>query len=131
MAELRCTFDPDTRSGADTSGKKVKGVIQWVSVSHGEKVTVRLYDKLFMKENPEDEGEGEGDFTANINPESLVVLKEVPVEPAAVRAPAGSRFQFLRKGYFYLDPQADQSDRPVYNRIVSLKDSWSKQRGQA
>ncbi len=124
ITELRCTYDPQTKSGEDTSGKKIKGVVHWVSVRHATNVTVRLYNTLFTKENPENEEDG--DFTNNINPESLETLREVPVEPAIASAPAGSRFQFLRKGYFYLDPVDAADGRIIYNRIVSLKDTWAK-----
>lgn len=124
ITELRCTYDPQTKSGEDTSGKKIKGVIHWVSTRHASNVTVRLYNTLFTKENPENEEDG--DFTNNINPESLETLSEVPVEPAIASAPAGSRFQFLRKGYFYLDPVDAANGRIIYNRIVSLKDTWAK-----
>ncbi|MBS4030712.1 MAG: glutamine--tRNA ligase/YqeY domain fusion protein [Clostridiales bacterium] len=124
IIELRCTYDPQTKSGEDTSGKKVKGVIHWVSVQHAAKVTVHLYDNLFTKENPEDEEDG--DFTTNINPESLTILTDVPVEPAIVHTPVGTRFQFMRKGYFYLDPVAAQEGKVIYNRIVGLRDTWAK-----
>lgn len=124
MSELRCTYDPQTRSGQDTSGKKVKGVIHWVSVRHAARITVRLYDTLFSIENPDDEGEG--DFTNSINPHSLVTLTDVPVEPAVAQAPPGSRFQFLRKGYFYCDPEDAKTGNVIFNRIVSLKDTWAK-----
>ncbi|MBV1754780.1 MAG: hypothetical protein KUA29_04385 [Methanobacterium sp.] len=124
ISELRCTYDPQTKSGEDTSGKKVKGVIHWVSARHAAKVTVHLYDNLFTKENPY--AEEDGDFTTNINPESLIVLTDVPVEPAIADAPAGSRFQIMRKGYFYLDPVAANEGKIIYTRIVGLRDSWAK-----
>lgn len=124
IVELRCTYDPQTKSGEDTSGKKVKGVIHWVSAQHAARITVRLYDVLFNKEDPENEENG--DFTQNINPDSLITLTNVPVEPALAAAPAGSRFQFMRKGYFYLDPQDAKEGRLIYNRIVGLRDSWAK-----
>ena len=124
IIELKCTYDPLTKSGQDTSGKKVKGVIHWVSAQHAAKVTVHLYDTLFTKENPEDEEDG--DFTNNINPDSLIVLVDVPVEPAIATAPPGSRFQFMRKGYFYLDPASVKEGKIIYNRIVGLRDSWAK-----
>lgn len=124
IIELRCTYDPQTKSGEDTSGKKVKGVIHWVSVKHAEKITVRLYDTLFTREDPENEENG--DFTSNINPASLIILENVPAEPALAEAPAGSRFQFMRKGYFFLDPVDAKEGKIIYNRTVGLKDSWSK-----
>jgi len=124
IQELHCTYDPQTKSGQDNSGKKIKGVIHWVSLWYSEKVTVKLYDHLFSKENPEEEEDS--DFTVNINPDSLVTLTDVPIEPAGGNAPAGSRFQFLRKGYFYRDPGEAKDGKVVYNRIVGLRDSWAK-----
>ncbi len=124
ITELRCTYDPQTRSGSDTSGKKIKGVIHWVSHEHAARITVNLYDNLFTMENPE--GEAEVDFTRNINPQSLVVCEDVPAEPAVADAVPGSRFQFLRKAYFYLDPEAPDNGTPVFNRIVQLRDSWAR-----
>jgi glutaminyl-tRNA synthetase len=123
VVELRCTYDPQSRSGEDRSGKKVKGVIHWVSAQHGLPATVRLYDNLFLKEDPEEEGE---DFTANINPNSLVVLEDCIVEPAVAEWDPDTRFQFLRKGYFYMDPQDSSKENLVFNRIVGLRDSWAK-----
>jgi len=124
IVELRCAYDPTTKSGQDASGKKVKGVIHWVSAPHAARITVRLYDTLFTKENPDNEEEG--DFTGSINPGSLVILTAAAVEPAVAQAPAGSRFQFLRKGYFYYAPEDAKEGKIVYSRIVSLKDSWAK-----
>ncbi|MCR3921676.1 MAG: glutamine--tRNA ligase/YqeY domain fusion protein [Firmicutes bacterium] len=124
ITELRCTYDPQTKSGEDTSGKKIKGVVHWVSRRHAATAIVRLYDTLFSKENPENEEEG--DFTKNINPDSLLTLTEVPMEPALATAPAGSHFQFMRKGYFYLDPEDAKAGKIVYNRTVGLRDSWAK-----
>lgn len=124
ITKLHCTYDPQTRSGADTSGKKVKGVIHWVSVEHAVHITANLYDNLFTIENPDEEKDV--DFTLNINPDSLVVCKDVPAEPAVAEATPGSRFQFLRKGYFYYDPAASEDGKPFFNRIVKLKDTWAK-----
>jgi glutaminyl-tRNA synthetase len=124
VTELRCTYDPQTKSGHDTSGKKVKGVIHWVAVNQAARITVNLYDTLFTVENPEEDAEA--DFTGHINPESLIVLRDIPAEPAMAKAEPGSRFQFLRKGYFYLDPLASAEGKPVFNRVVALRDSWAK-----
>ena len=124
VTELLCSYDPQTKSGGDTSGKKVKGVIHWVSIEHAAGVKVNLYDNLFTIENPE--AERDIDFISYINPESLEVYEDVPAEPAVAEANPGSRFQFLRKGYFYLDPLAAGDEKPVFNRIVALKDSWAK-----
>jgi glutaminyl-tRNA synthetase len=124
ITELHCSYDPQTKSSQDTSGKKVKGVIHWVSAEHAANITVNLYDRLFTVENPEEDDEK--DFVAHINAQSLVMCKNVPAEPATAEALPGSRFQFLRKGYFYLDPQEAEKGKPVFNRIVPLRDSWAK-----
>lgn len=124
ITELRCTYDPLTKSGEDESGKKVKGVIHWVEAKHAAKATVHLYDNLFNKENPEDEAAN--DFTTNIDPNSLVTLTNVLVEPAIAQALAGSHFQFMRKGYFYLESCDAAKGELVFNRTVGLKDTWAK-----
>jgi glutaminyl-tRNA synthetase len=119
IVELRCSYDPATKSGADTSGKKVKGTIHWVSAAHAKSVEVRLYDRLFLVENPSPDAE-------SLNPDSLQVLSGAFIEPAVAQTKPGSRFQFERQGYFYLDPKTSTPEKPVYNRIVTLKDSWAK-----
>ncbi len=124
ITELRCSYDPRTKSNEDTSGKKVKGVIHWVSVKHAARIDVNLYDNLFTVENPEEDDEK--DFTDHINRQSLVTCKSIPAEPAVVEAVPGSRFQFLRKGYFYYDPRTSAEAKPVFNRIVALRDSWAR-----
>ena len=124
VVELRCTYDPATQSGNDTSGRKIRGVMHWVSAEHGVQMSVRLYDTLFLAENPE-EVEG-ADFTSSINPESLVNLENAVGEPDMAHCLPGERLQFMRKGYFYMDPEEDNPDRPTFNRIVPLKDSWAK-----
>ncbi len=124
ITELRCSYDPQTRSNADTSGKKVKGVIHWVSAEHAVNIDVNLYETLFTVENPEEDDEK--DFTGHINNESLIALKDVLAEPAVKEAAPGSRFQFLRKGYFYYDPQSAEAAKPIFNRVVALRDSWAK-----
>ena len=126
VVELRCTYDPATRSGNDTSGRKIRGVVHWVSVQHAARIDVRLYDTLFLRDNPEEE-EG-GDFTKSVNPASLQVLTDIPAEPGILNTPPGSRLQFMRKAYFYLDPKdLDRSDgKLTFNRIVNLRDSWAK-----
>lgn len=125
ITELRCTYDPATSSQNDTSGRTIRGVIHWVSVQHAARIDVRLYDRLFFRDNPE-EGE-EGDFTKYINPESLRILRDVPAEPSILQTIPGSRLQFMRKAYFYLDPRdADKNKGNLtFNRVVSLRDSWA------
>lgn len=122
IIELRCTYDPQTRSGMDTSGKKVKGTLHWVSAEQAINAEVRLYDHLFVKDNPEESKDT--DFKQNVNPQSLEILKSF-VEPAFAEAQPGGRYQFLRQGYFCVDPDSSE-EQLVFNRIVSLKDSWAK-----
>jgi glutaminyl-tRNA synthetase len=121
--ELHCSYIPESKSGDDTSGIKVKGTLHWVSIKHAVPVEVRLYDRLFKVE---DISETEGDFIDYINPDSLKVLTAVYAESALQDAKMGERYQFLRNGYFTLDP--DSSDKKlVFNRTVSLKDTWGKE----
>jgi glutaminyl-tRNA synthetase len=120
IIELRCSYDPDTLN-TNPEGRKVKGVIHWVSASHGKKAEIRLYDRLFTKANPE---EG-GDFLDNINPESLTILKDCPIESSLDSAAPGDTFQFERVGYFCKDPNSTP-ENPIFNRAVTLRDSWAK-----
>lgn len=123
IIEVHCTYDPATKSGSGTETRKVKGTLHWVAEAHALKAEVRLYDHLFTKENPDDVKEG--DFTQCINPHSLEVLKDCLIEPNLPTGDAGQRFQFLRQGYYTLDPDTTE-ELLVFNRIVSLKDSWAK-----
>ncbi len=122
IVELRCTYDPDTRSGTGTSTKKVKGVIHWVSAKHCFDAEVRLYDRLFNVENP---GELENwlDF---INPNSLEIIPNAKIEPFLQNAKHLEKFQFERLGYFCVDPKFSTSEKLVFNRTVTLKDTWAK-----
>ncbi len=122
ILELHCTYDPETKSGNAENTRKVKGTLHWVSAEHAVPAEVRLYDHLCLKDNPEEAGE---DFIANLNPDSLEVLTESLVEPSLTEAMAEDRFQFMRNGYFCLDKDATK-DHLVFNRIVSLRDSWAK-----
>jgi len=122
VIELRCTYDPDTRSGMSPDTRKVKGTLHWVSAEQAVKAEVRLYDHLFLKENPEEDA----NFTTNLNPNSLEVLTGCMLEPVMNGAEGGTRYQFLRNGYFFVDPLDSQTNALVFNRIVSLKDSWAK-----
>lgn len=121
IVELRCTYDPESRGGMTPDGRRVRGTIHWVSAAHSHKAEVRLYDHLFLTEDPE---EG-GDFIANLNPNSLEVLTDCRIELALAEASVGDRFQFLRHGYFVVDPDSTE-DRLVFNRTVSLRDTWQK-----
>ena len=124
VVELRCTYDPKTRGGDSPDGRKVKATLHWVSAPHAIDAEVRLYDALFTVENPNKVEEG-GDWLDNINPESLVVKQGCKMEPSLASAEPGERFQFERKGYFCVDP-ATTADRPVFNRTVTLRDTWAK-----
>ena len=123
IKELRCTYIPESKSGSDTSGINVKGTLHWVSVGQALPVEVRLYDRLFKVE---DVSEAEGDFKEHINPDSLQILPTVYAEPALKEASLEDRFQFLRKGYFCLDPDST-ADKLVFNRTVGLRDMWAKE----
>jgi glutaminyl-tRNA synthetase len=122
VTELHCTYIPESRSGADTSGINVKGTLHWVSVKHAAAVEVRLYDRLFKVE---DVAGAEGDFKDHINQDSLQVITEAWAEPALLQDDRDSRFQFLRKGYFNIDRDSE-ANRLIFNRTVTLKDTWAK-----
>ncbi|MHB2155946.1 glutamine--tRNA ligase/YqeY domain fusion protein [Calditrichota bacterium GD2] len=125
VVELRCTYDPQSRGGWTQDGRKVKGTLHWVSAEHAVSVEIRLYEQLFLKEDPEDVEEGQ-DFTANINPNSLTVIKNALAEPDLKKAKAGQRYQFLRQGYFCADLKDHSAEHLVFNRTVTLRDSWAK-----
>ncbi|HHJ53695.1 MAG TPA: glutamine--tRNA ligase/YqeY domain fusion protein [Caldithrix abyssi] len=125
VVELRCTYDPKSRGGWTDDGRKVKGTLHWVSAAHAMPVEVRLYEHLFTKENPEEVEEGQ-DFTANINPDSLKVLNGCLIEPGMKEAKPGVPYQFLRQGYFCVDSKDSTPDHLVFNRTVTLRDSWAK-----
>jgi glutaminyl-tRNA synthetase len=125
IVELRCTYDPETRGGGSPDGRKVKATLHWVSAAHSLRAEVRLYDNLFLKANP-DEVKDEGDFRTKLNPTSLEILTSCRVEPNLANAAPGSRFQFERQGYFCVDTE-DSSDKAlVFNRTVTLRDTWAK-----
>lgn len=121
ITELHCSYIPESRSGSDTSGINVKGTLHWVCAKHAVPVETRLYERLFKVE---DLGEAEGDFKDYLNPESLQI-KTVYAEPALLKDSKDERFQFLRKGYFVMDPDSTSS-KPVFNRTVTLRDMWAK-----
>lgn len=125
IVELRCTYDPETRGGNAPDGRKVKGTIHWVSAPHALRAEVRLYDRLFLTEDPNKTADGQ-DFKTNLNPESMIVLNECYVEPFLKEARSGIPYQFERKGYFCLDSKEAQDGQLVFNRTVTLRDSWQK-----
>jgi glutaminyl-tRNA synthetase len=124
VVELHCTYDPETRGGAAPDGRKVRGTLHWVSAAHALEAEVRLYDHLFTKPDPYDVADG-SDFTANLNPNSLERLTSCRVEPSLAGALPGRRYQFMRKGYFCVDPDSS-AGALVFNRTVSLRDTWAK-----
>jgi glutaminyl-tRNA synthetase len=124
VVEVHCTYDPATRGGNAPDGRKVKSTIHWVSAEHAVDAEVRLYDKLFTKENPEQVDDGQ-DFTSNLNPNSLEIIADAKLEPSLANAAPGSRYQFERLGYFCVDPDS-KPGKPVFNRTVPLKDTWAK-----
>ena len=130
IIEITAKYDPATRGGNAPDGRKVKSTIHWVSAAHAIDAEVRLYDTLFAKENPEEIPEGQDsegqDFTTNLNPTSLEILKDCKLEPSLANSKPGERYQFERVGYFYSDPKDSQPGSPVFNRIVTLKDAWAR-----
>ncbi|MEJ5348889.1 MAG: glutamine--tRNA ligase/YqeY domain fusion protein [Desulfosoma sp.] len=125
VKEIHCTYDPATRGGWSPDGRKVKGTIHWVSARHALTAQVRLYDRLFTKENPSDTEPGKT-FLDYLNSNSLEVLEDCRVEPSLRNASLGKQYQFERLGYFCVDTRSSNPDRLVFNRIVSLKDTWAK-----
>ena len=125
VTEVRAHYDPATRGGDTPDGRKVKATLHWVSAAHAVDAEVRLYDTLFQVEDPEDVPEGE-DFTSSLNPRSLEILRGCKLEPSLAMAAPGDRYQFERLGYFYVDPDDSRPGAPVFNRTVTLKDSWAR-----
>ena len=123
VVEVHCNYIPESKSGNDTSGINVKGTLHWVSVPHSFECELRLYDRLFL---PEDPNSAEGDFKDHLNPNSLVVIHKAFAEPSLKGAGIGDKFQFMRKGYFCVDLDST-SDKYIFNRTVTLKDSWAKE----
>jgi glutaminyl-tRNA synthetase len=122
IIELHCTYDPKTKSGEALENRKVKGTLHWVSAQHAVNAEVRLYEHLFIKENPES---GDEDYKTNLNPLSINVLTNCKVEPSLAGAKYGIGYQFLRQGYFCIDTDSSK-EMPVFNRTVSLRDTWAK-----
>lgn len=124
VTEVHCEYIPESKSGQDTSGINVKGTIHWISAPHALEAEVRLYDRLFKVEDPSSE---EGDFKSYINPNSLAIIPAAKIEASLKNAHSGEHFQFIRKGYFTLDSKYSKPDKLVFNRTVTLKDTWSKE----
>ncbi len=125
VTELHCTYDPQTRGGDAPDGRKVKGTLHWVSASHALNARVSLYEHLFVKENPNAVEEGK-DFSDYLNPNSLEILKKCKVEPSLSAAGPGDRYQFERLGYFSVDTKDNTPESLIFNRIVTLRDTWAK-----
>ena len=126
VTEVHATYDPTTRGGDSADGRKVKSTIHWVSAAHAKEAEIRMYDRLFTKEDPE---EGEEGFLACINPNSLTISTGY-VEPSLSAATVGERFQFERLGYFCVDSDSSP-DKLVFNLTVNLKDAWAKMEKKA
>ena len=129
ITELHCTYDPETKGGNAPDGRKVKATIHWVSAKHAVKRVVKLYDRLFTVPEPEGDKEGR-DFTEFLNPESLTVLKDCYLEPSLADATPGVNYQFERLGYFIVDPVSSKNGEQVFNRTVTLRDTWAKVKGK-
>ncbi|MDD4202577.1 MAG: glutamine--tRNA ligase/YqeY domain fusion protein [Candidatus Omnitrophica bacterium] len=125
ITEIHCTYDPATKGGDSPDGRKVKATLHWVSAKHAYKCKVRLYDHLFIKRDPNEVEEGK-DFISNLNPNSLQMIDNAFLEPSIKDALPGTRYQFERKGYFFVDPVDSKPGQPVFNRVASLRDSWAK-----
>jgi glutaminyl-tRNA synthetase len=124
ISAVHCTYDPESRGGESPDGRKVKGTLHWVSADASADVTVNLYDRLFMVENPSNEV-GVTDFTENLNPNSMVTLTDCKIDRSLLSTKAGTTFQFMRQGYFCVDANSTE-ERLIFNRTVALKDSWAK-----
>ncbi|MEX0680932.1 MAG: glutamine--tRNA ligase/YqeY domain fusion protein [Balneolales bacterium] len=129
LIEIHCRYHPESRSGRDTSGIKVKGTLHWVSAPHAHKIEVREYDRLFNIEDPVGEAGEDGDFTDFLNPESLNIIPEAYAEPALAADDPDQYFQFMRKGYYFPDKYST-SQKPIFNRTVTLRDTWSRKKQQ-
>jgi glutaminyl-tRNA synthetase len=124
VIELHCTYDPETRGGSSPDGRKVRGTLHWVSAPHAVDAEIRLYEKLFTRPDPMNLEEGE-DWIDCVDMNSLLTLASCKVEPSLAGAPVGSRYQFLRKGYFCIDPDSTD-DMLVFNQAVTLRDTWAR-----
>jgi glutaminyl-tRNA synthetase len=125
VVKVQCTYDPETRGGNTPDGRKVKGTIHWVSEAHALRCEARLYDRLFRRPDPENVGDDE-DFTASLNPDSLVIARDCRIEPSVGQDRPGTRYQFERQGYFMSDPVDSKPGALVFNRTVTLRDTWAK-----
>jgi glutaminyl-tRNA synthetase len=124
---IHCTYDPETRNGYAPDGRKVKATIHWVSAAHALKAEIRLYDRLFAVATTGDEADKAGaDFSSFLNPQSLEILTQCYVEPSLAKTTPESRYQFERLGYFCVDTDDSSDKKLVFNRTVTLRDTWAK-----
>jgi glutaminyl-tRNA synthetase len=121
---LRCRLDPESRGGSTPDGRRVKGTLHWVSAAHAHEAEVRLYDTLFLNEDPG----ANGDLRENLNPDSLAVMNGAMLEPSLAEAEVGNPYQFMRQGYFVVDSKDSTPEHLIFNRTVSLRDTWAKVR---
>ncbi len=126
VVEIHCTYDPETRGGSAPDGRKVKGTIHWVSVEKSSTVTVRIYDRLFTVENPE--ADKDSHFVEQLNPDSKITLDNAKAEPSLINLQPGEKVQFERQGYFCVDSEESRDGSPVFNRTVTLRDSWARKK---
>lgn len=126
ITEIHCTYDPATKGGDAPDGRKVKATLHWVSAKHAVQAEVRMYDHMFVKEDPDDVVDPSLDWKSNFNPNSLILLNNAMLEPSLAIGKAGDRFQFERMGYFCVDADTTPG-RLVFNRTVTLKDQWTKE----
>ena len=122
ITEIHCSYDPNTKGGASEDGRKVRGTLHWVSTNDCIDAEVRLYDRLFMSENPEQRG----DFFDDLNPESLTIIKKAKLEASMISASIKTIYQFERTGYFILDSKDSSEQNLIFNRAVPLRDSWAR-----
>ena len=129
VTAVYCTYDPETKGGSSPDGRKVKATLHWVAAPTAVSAEVRLYDRLFSDPDPGAEKDGQP-FTENINPDSLTVLDDCKLEPALAEVSVGVKVQFERLGYFTLDNRESLTEKPVFNRTVTLRDTWAKVAGK-
>ena len=122
ITEIHCSYDPNTKGGMSEDGRKVRGTLHWVSAQEFIEAEIRLYDRLFMSDNPENNG----DFIDDLNPESLSVIKKAKLEFSLSTASIETIYQFERTGYFIIDSKDSSVDNLIFNRAVSLRDSWAR-----
>jgi glutaminyl-tRNA synthetase len=125
ISELHCTYDPKTRGGQAPDKRKVKGTIHWVSAQHAIEAEIHLYEHLFTTEKPESDEDG-SEFKDHLNPNSMITLKSCKLEPSLANAKVGENYQFERQGYFCIDQTDSSNENMIFNRTVSLRDSWAK-----